>query len=71
VLTNDNESLAALVRGHGLGFNLLEAQSLDALDSEGEAMGARARNFFEGQAAAMTATLDGMFARERGGEQSR
>lgn len=71
VLTNDNESIAALVRGHGLGFNLLEAQSLDALDSEGEAMGARARNFFEGQAAAMTATLDGMFARERGGEQSR
>lgn len=71
VLSNDNESIAALVRGHGLGFNLLEAQSLDLLDSEGEAMGARARNFFEGQAAAMTATLDGMFARERGGEQSR
>jgi len=71
VLTNDNESIAALVRGHGLGFNQLEAHSLDALDSEGEAMGARARNFFEGQAAAMAATLDGMFARERGGEQSR
>lgn len=70
VLTNDNESISALVRGRGLGFNLLEAESLDVLDREGEAMGARARNFFEGQAASMVATLDGMFARERG-EQSR
>lgn len=66
VLSNDNLSMAGLIKAEGLGFNLLEADSLDALDAGGDsggaAMGARARAFFEREAAGMTQTLDRMFA---------
>ncbi|MGE4265170.1 MAG: hypothetical protein AB7E46_11945 [Desulfovibrio sp.] len=62
VLSNDNLSIQGLVEREGLGFSLMRADSLDALDAEGEAMGARARAFFEREAAGMASTLDRMFA---------
>lgn len=66
VLANDNVSIAGLVEREGLGFSLMKATSLDVLDeggdAGGEAMGARARAFFEREAAGMASTLDRMFA---------
>jgi hypothetical protein len=70
VLSNDNLSMAGLVEREGLGFSLMQADSLDALDVEGEAMGARARAFFERQAAGMAGSLGRMFAGQDGDQQA-
>lgn len=75
VLSNDNVSIAGLVEREGLGFNLMTADSLDVLDeggdAGGEAMGARARAFFEREAAGMTSTLDRMFPGQDAGQKDK
>lgn len=75
VLSNDNVSIAGLVEREGLGFNLMTADSLDVLDeggdAGGEAMGARARAFFEREAAGMASTLDRMFPGQDAGQKDK
>jgi len=66
VVCNDNLSIQRLVDREGIGFNLMQAANLDALEvdeqRDGDTMSGRARAFFERTAMDAAAILKHMFA---------